>query len=71
MGQIALEKITARCREMQDPGNPESERYKLSIGYTDPFLDNLVAPERQRQKREIARSIDRVCELIRAGWGQA
>lgn len=70
-GRIALEKIAARCREMEDPANPESELYTRSIGYTDPFLDNLVAPERQRQKREIVRSIDRVCELIRAAWGPA
>lgn len=70
-GRTAQEKMAARCREMQDPANPKSKLYTRSIGYTDPFLDDLVAPERQRQKREIVRSIDRVCELIRAGWGQA
>ena len=65
-GRIALEKIAARCRELQDPANPESKLYTRSVGYTDPLLESLVAPERQRQKREIVRSIDRVCELIRA-----
>ena len=65
-GQIALQKIAARCREMEDPANPESERYTRSIGYIDPYLDSLIAPERQRQKQGIIRSIDRVCELIRA-----
>ena len=70
-GRAAQEKIAARCREMQDPANPKSKLYTRSVGYTDPFLDNLVASERQRQKRGIVRSIDRVCELIRAGWGQA
>lgn len=69
-GRIALEKIAVRCREMQDPANPNSGRYTRSIGYTDPFLDNLVAPERRRQQREIVRSIERVCELIQAGRAQ-
>lgn len=26
-GRIALEKIAARCRELQDPANPESEEH--------------------------------------------
>ena len=69
-GPAALEKITARCREMQNPANPESKMYTRSIGYTDALLDNLVAPERQRQKREIVRAIDRVCGLIRTGLHQ-
>ena len=68
-GRTALEKIAARCREMQDPATPQLVRY-TSLSYVDPLLDDLVAPERQRQKREIVRSIDRVCELIRAGWAQ-
>ncbi len=67
-GRTTLEKIAARCREMQDAANPKSERFTQSGVYIeDQLLDNLVAPERQRQKREIVRSIDRVCELIRAG----
>jgi hypothetical protein len=66
-GGAALEKIAMRCREMQDPANSDSKMNTTSVGYTDPLLDNLVAPERQRQKREIVRSIDRVCGLIRAG----
>jgi hypothetical protein len=64
--QCNQEKIAARCREMQDPANPESKLYTRSIGYTDPSLDNLVASEQQRQKTEIVQSIDRVCELIQA-----
>ena len=70
-GRLALEKIAARCREMQDPANPELKKYTRGIGYVEPLLDNLVAPERQRQKNEIVRSIDRVCELIRAGLAQS
>jgi hypothetical protein len=67
-GRTTLEQIAARCREMQDPANPKSERFTQSGVYIeDQLLDNLVAPERQRQKREIVRSIERVCELIRAG----
>ena len=64
-----MEKIAARCREMRDPANPKSERYTQSV-YEDQLLDNLFAPERQRQKREIVRSIDRVCEIIRTGRTQ-
>jgi hypothetical protein len=53
---------------MQDPANPKSERFTEGGVYIeDQLLDSLVATERQRQKREIIRSIDRVCELIRAG----
>ena len=67
-GRTTLEKIAARCREMQDWAYPKSGRYTQSGTYIeDQLLENLVAPERQRQKREIVRSIDRVCELIRAG----
>ena len=67
-GRTTLEKIAARCREMQDPANPKSERFTEGGVYIeDQLLDSLVAPERQRQKREIIRSINRVCELIRAG----
>jgi hypothetical protein len=56
---------------MQDPANPELKKYTQGIGYVEPLLDNLVAPERQRQKNEIVRSIDRVCDLIRAGRAQS
>ena len=70
-GRIALEKIAARCREMQDPKNPKWKLDTRSVGYTDPVLDNLVAPERQRQKEAIVRSVDRVCEVIRGGRNQA
>lgn len=63
-GQIALEKIHARCREMQDPTNPEWKMMTRRVGYADPILENLTAAERRRQKHEIVRSIDRVCELI-------
>ncbi len=67
-GRTTLEKIAARCREMQDPANPKSGGYTQSGVYIeDQLLDNLFAPERQRQKREIVRSIDRVCELIQSG----
>ena len=68
-GRTTLEKIAARCREMQDPANPKSVRFTQNGVYIieDQLLEDLVAPERQRQKREIVRSIDRVCELIRAG----
>jgi len=67
-GRTTLEKIAARCREMQDPANPKSGRFTEGGVYIeDQLLDSLVAPERQRQKRKIIRSIDRVCELIRAG----
>jgi len=65
-GRMALEKIAARCREMRDPAIPNSGRYTRVIGYADPSLDSLVAPERRRQQRESVRSIDRVCELIQA-----
>lgn len=70
-GRTALEKIAARCREMQDSRNPKWMLETRSVGYTDPLLDNLVAPERQRQKKEIVRSVDRVCEVIRRGGNQA
>jgi hypothetical protein len=63
-GQIVLEKIAARCREMQDPTNPDWKKHTGSIGYSDPRLDELLAPERQRQKDEIVRAIDRVCAVI-------
>ncbi len=67
-GRTTLGKIAARCREMQDWAYPKSGRYTQSgIYIEDQLLENLVAPERQRQKREIVRSIGRVCELIRAG----
>jgi len=67
-GRTTLEQIAARCREMQDPANPKSGGYTQSGVYIeDQLLDNLFAPERQRQKREVVRSIDRVCELIWAG----
>ena len=67
-GRTTLEKIAARCREMQDPANPKSGRFtEGGVFIEDQLLDSLVAPERQRQKRKIIRSIDRVCELIRAG----
>jgi hypothetical protein len=65
-GQIVLEKIAARCREMQDPANPDWMMHTRSIGYSDPRLDELLAPERQRQKDEIVRAIDRVCAAISA-----
>ena len=65
-GRTTLEKIAARCREMEDPATPKSGRYTETGAYIeDQLLDHLVAPERERQKREIVRSIDRVCELIR------
>jgi hypothetical protein len=70
-GRIALEKIATRCREMQDPKNPRWQLDTRSVGYTDPLLDNLVVPERQRQKREIVRSVGRVCEVIRGGRDHA
>lgn len=50
-GRIALEKIAARCREMQDYDSKDPGFYTRSIGYTDPLLDALVAPERERQKK--------------------
>src|SRR5437667_8565075 len=66
-GRTTLGKIAARCREMQDWAYPKSGRYTQSgIYIEDQLLENLVAPERQRQKREIVRSIDRVCEQIRS-----
>ena len=63
-GRTTLEKIAARCREMDDPAQRSTG---VGVYIEDQLLENLVAPERQRQKREIIRSIDRVCELIRAG----
>jgi hypothetical protein len=69
-GRITLEKITARCREIEDPTNPNWELNTISFG-TDPFLENLVAPERRRQKNAIVRAADRVCEVIRVGREQA
>jgi hypothetical protein len=63
-GQIALEKIAARCREMQDPANADWKMHTRSIGYSDPRLDELLTPERQRQKDEIVTSIDRVCAVV-------
>lgn len=70
-GRIVIDKIAARCREMQDPKNPKWMLETRSVGYTDPLLDNLVAPERQRHKKKIVRSVDRVCEGIRGGRDQA
>ena len=70
-GRVTLEKINARCREMEDPTNPDAQLHARTIGYTDPLLDELVVPERRRQQRGIVQAIDRVCEVIRVARAEA
>jgi hypothetical protein len=70
-GRLSLNEIVARCREMQGPANPQSQHYTRGVGYVDSRLDELLEPERRRQKTEIVWSIDRVCELIRAERDQS
>jgi hypothetical protein len=75
-GQGTLEKIFNRCREIRESAArreyTESDRrppkgYPSSDGHVwlaDKILYELLAPERQRQRTEMMRAIDRVCEII-------
>ncbi len=80
-GRPLLQKILARCRELEDPKVQEEsmrlederraqERAAAGRPATryrgDPILNELLAPERQRQRGEIRRAIDRVCDFITA-----
>jgi hypothetical protein len=75
-GRVALEKVFDRCRKMREPtfkkepmklneqfseSHPEAAENLISA---DSVLYELFEPERRRQKAEIIKSIDRVCEVI-------
>jgi len=75
-GLAALERILDRCREMLRSSFKREEtritqwpleNYPHSghhAGLVDPVLDELLAPERRRQRVLIIQAIDRVCEVI-------
>ena len=56
-GRDTLRKIIARCRELQDPA-------LRHLRFADSVLDDLIRPERERQRTEIIKAIDRVCDII-------
>lgn len=75
-GRATLEKIFDRCRELREPGveskpvprsNRPRKHYPSADGHiemADEVLYDLLAPEWQRQRREVLRATDRVCEII-------
>jgi len=62
-GRIALEKIVARCRAMRNPAF-KCEPMWVDRGRVDPILHELLAPEKRRQRNEIVRALDRVCDIV-------
>jgi len=74
-GQVALEKIFARCRMMCDPTfkrKPREIDDRLSddseeasyLYETDPVLHELLLPERKRQYGKMIKAMDRVCDIV-------
>jgi hypothetical protein len=68
-GRNALEKIAARCRTMKDSAF-KKERMWIDHGPVDPVLYELLAPEQRRQRGEIIRAVDRICEFISGQGGE-
>jgi hypothetical protein len=69
-GRPTLERVFARCRRMRHP-NHRVEQFFREVCETDPGpgvgdeeLHALIAPERERQLREMVAAIDRVCAWI-------
>jgi hypothetical protein len=75
-GRATLEKILDRCRELRAPGVEVQSKQRskwpyrrypspdIHIDLADEVLLELLAPEQQRQRTEMIRAIDRVCEII-------
>jgi hypothetical protein len=84
-GKRTVEKIFERCRQFRDPNFERMTIKNLSIEdlfkthpdlaqhtvFVDPVLCELVEPERRRQRTEMLKAIDRVCEVVESrGKGQ-
>lgn len=64
-GRAALEQIIRRCQTMKERTSLSERTVRLECGRVDEVLYELLAPERQRQKTEIVKAVDRVCELTK------
>lgn len=56
-GPTALEAIYTHCRARME---------SVGLGGADGALEPLLAPERNRQRTEMAKAIDRVCDFVEA-----
>ena len=71
-GHTALVKILERCHQMCEPGFKRERRQAdehisgsdVDMMFVDRVLYRLTDPERQRQRAEIVKAVDRVCEVI-------
>jgi hypothetical protein len=66
-------KILERCHQMCDPGfkreTMQADKRNVNMMFVDAVLYRLTDPERQRQRAEIVKAVDRVCEVIQKAKG--